>query len=89
MTMIGLPRLVSITADPLPASLQAYSTRVTAERSIFITSPFERKDKKRETVWVENEVAEAHVVISNPMAFAIQIESIALRYDERGERQRA
>lgn len=79
--MLGLPLLVSVTPDPLPPSLCAYSTqRVAAEKSIFITSPFERKkDKKAEIVWVENEVAEVQVLLSNPMAFPIPIESISLR----------
>lgn len=81
MTMLGLPLLVSVTPDPLPSSLCAYSTRsFITEKSIFITSPFERKkEKKAEIVWVENEVAEVQVILSNPMAFPIPIESMSLR----------
>jgi hypothetical protein len=55
---------------------------VVVKKSIWITSPFEKKNKpKEQLLWVCGEEVEVRVMLSNPFAFKIQIDSIELRYN--------
>jgi hypothetical protein len=51
------------------------------EKSIWITSPFDRRNKvKDELLWVAGEDVEVKVLVSNPFAFKLPLDSIELTY---------
>jgi len=58
----------------------------------FIYSPFQAKNQPKKIdpiIWVQDHICETAVILSNPLSFAIPIESMYLRYGSFYQRLRA